>query len=195
MHLRKHAEIDKHDLSLPARHFLKLFDDFMHEESLHADIHAGDAIIRFARRRNPVWNEDLIYEFAKKLKELLEDDVISKDVHDAAIEIVEVQKKISISNSESNSSTSNELSRRLAELDVQRGEDAEPPFDKCYCGGDAAVSPGTQGIIACRNIDCIRRVFHHACIQKHSKYKVPAPDPKSWTWTCDDCRDEGVAAT
>jgi hypothetical protein len=144
MYLRKHAEIDKDISSEPARRFLKLFDDFMHDESIHADMHAGDAIIRFARHRSPIWHDDLIHEFRKKLDELLEDDVISKDVHDTAIEIVNAQK--------TSTAEGNELSHRLAQLEVQHEEDIDPPYDKCYCGEDASVGPVTSNIVACVNV-------------------------------------------
>ncbi|USP80455.1 hypothetical protein yc1106_07729 [Curvularia clavata] len=144
MYSRKHAEIDQLSVSGPARQFLKAFDDFMHEESLHADIHAGDAIIRFAKCKTCIWYDEVVNEFTKKLNELLEDDVISREVHTKAIEIVNAQKK--------STAESNHLSQQLAELNVQHGEDVDPPYDECYCGEDASVNPGTSGMIACNNI-------------------------------------------
>ncbi|RAQ98922.1 polycomb protein vefs-box [Stemphylium lycopersici] len=116
MHLRKYAEIDRIGLPAPASRFLKVFDDFMHDENLHADIHAGDAIIRFARRNGArIWQDDIMTEFTKKLDELLEDDLISKEVHAGAIQLVHDQKMSPLE--------SNELSQRLAELDVQHQAD------------------------------------------------------------------------
>ncbi|KAI4923893.1 hypothetical protein J4E85_008050 [Alternaria conjuncta] len=111
----KHAEIDKANLSESARRFIKLFDDFMHEESLQSDIHVGDAIVRFARECGVrIWRENVVGEFTKKLDELLEEDIISKDVHSKALEIV--------SDQETNYQGANELSQRLEQLDVQNQE-------------------------------------------------------------------------
>jgi len=118
MHLRKYAEIDKDGLPEPASRFLKVFDDFMHDENLHADIHAGDAIIRFARSHGArIWQDDIVTEFTKKLDELLEDDLISKQVHAGAIQLVHDQKTTPLEG--------NELSQRLAELDIQHQADRE----------------------------------------------------------------------
>jgi hypothetical protein len=112
MHLRKHTEIDKEDLPEAAARFIKFFDNFMHEESLHSDTHAGDAIIRFSQSQAArICEEGVFDEFKKKMDELLEDNVITKEVHDGALDIVTARK--------SNTTDSNELSQRLAELDVQ----------------------------------------------------------------------------
>ncbi|KAL6154382.1 hypothetical protein ACJQWK_01389 [Exserohilum turcicum] len=113
MRIRRYAEIDKANLSADARRFLKAFDTFIHDEHLHADIHAGDAIIRFARAHGSrIWQENIMDEFTKKMDELLEDKVILQEIYTRAMEIVNSQKTLS-------GAGSNELSRRLAELDVQ----------------------------------------------------------------------------
>jgi hypothetical protein len=109
MYRRKHAEIDKSGLPETTKRFLKLFDDFMHEESLQSDTHAGDAIIRFAREcGGQIWRDGAMMEFTKKLDELLEDDIISRELQIKALEIAE-----------SHRTNANELSQRLAQLDVQ----------------------------------------------------------------------------
>ncbi|CAG5154230.1 uncharacterized protein ALTATR162_LOCUS3522 [Alternaria atra] len=283
MYRRKHAEIDKAGLPEASRRFLKVFDDFMHEENLQADMHAGDSIIRFARERGvQIWRDDIMFEFTKKLNELLNEDVISIEVYGKALETVG-QQKINVRED-------NELSQRLVELDVQHqetplgpagngannrpgkeigfnpehqtysslnqadgifnsvygtnkdltskndrkgkdkaivaetgyltpingdldgdvnmsevslempaeslytpqneDEDADPPYDLCYCGADASTAPGTSGIIACNNTDCIRRIFHRACIQQHTKTPIPILAQKTRVWTCEGCKHD-----
>jgi hypothetical protein len=109
MTLRKHAELDKEELSESATRFLRIFDDFMHEEGLHSDFHAGDAIVRFSRQHGArLWKEELTHEFREKLNELLEDSIISSELHLGALEIVNAQK-----------TTTDSFLQRLAELDVQ----------------------------------------------------------------------------
>lgn len=137
-----------------------------------------------------------MHEFKKKIDELLEDNIISSELHAAAIEIVNSQK-----------SAAESLSQRLAALDVQQKanaapkanidkkgkgkaiitetgnltpvtadsdgdvemreatvaetpnreenterDPADPPFDQCYCGQDAATTPVTSGIIICSDV-------------------------------------------
>ena len=93
MYRRKHAEIDKADLPEASRRFLKVFDDFMHEENLQADMHVGGSIIRFARGRGvQIWRDGIMWEFVKKLNELLMENVISSAVYWKALETVSEQK-------------------------------------------------------------------------------------------------------
>jgi hypothetical protein len=109
MTLRKHAELDKEEFSESATRFLKIFDDFLHEERLHSDFHAGDAIVRFARQHGArLWKEELMHEFTEKLNELLEDNIISSELHLGALDIANTQK-----------TTTDSFMKRLAELDVQ----------------------------------------------------------------------------
>jgi hypothetical protein len=120
MYRRKHAEIDKLGLPETARRFLKTFDDFMHEESLQSDMHVGDSIIRFARECGVrICRDDATNQFTKKLDELLEEDIISKEVHSKALEIVRDQ--------EAKVHEANELSQRLEQLDVQYEETSLNP--------------------------------------------------------------------
>ncbi|CAO2648232.1 Nn.00g074990.m01.CDS01 [Neocucurbitaria sp. VM-36] len=111
--LRKAAEDQKNkSLSDTARRFLIVFDKFMGDEHLHSDIHASDALIRFAREKGAwLWQEQIIPEFKTKIDELLEDEIISNEVYAACLGIVQTQKL--------NGHETNELSQRLAELDVQ----------------------------------------------------------------------------
>ncbi|CAA9963951.1 hypothetical protein PTMSG1_07310 [Pyrenophora teres f. maculata] len=212
----KYAGFEKDKLPEAVSRFLKVFDAFMHEEHLHSIFHMGEAIIRFARQHgSTMWEDDTtMSEFTIKLDELLEDDLITKEVHAAAFEIVEAQKP---------NTDANQLSQRLSELDVQQqeipkldrkgkgratltetghitpitaaadsdgdldmgepspripsakheDEDTDPPYDECYCGEDASATPGASGIIACVNVDCIRRHFHISCIKPHSKPPPP----------------------
>ncbi|KAI0573831.1 hypothetical protein TUN199_08472 [Pyrenophora tritici-repentis] len=238
----KHAEFEKDKIPEAVSRFLKIFDAFMHDEHLHSIFHMGEAIIRFARQHgSTMWQDTTMSEFTIKLDELLEDDIITKDVHAAAFEIVEAQKP---------NTDANQLSQRLSELDVQQqkrpkldrkgkgrailtetghitpitvaadsdgdidmgepspripsakhgDEDTDPPYDECYCGEDASATPGASGIIACINVDCIRRHFHISCIEHRSK---PPPQPQSQSclppsstaprikprsWMCDECK-------
>lgn len=89
MQLRKKAEVDREAISGPAKRFQAMFDEYMQDEDLHADIHASDAIVRFARERGPwIYQEDLLEELNAKLAELSEDNIISKDVHVACLDVV-----------------------------------------------------------------------------------------------------------
>jgi hypothetical protein len=120
MHLRKHTEVEKEGLSATVTRFLNVYDDFMHDESLHSDTHAGDAIIRFSQHQGVrLWQEGIYDEFKKKLDELLEDEIISKEVHVNAREIVVHRKPTT--------TAVNKLSQRLAELNVQHEEAALGP--------------------------------------------------------------------
>jgi hypothetical protein len=120
LHLRKDTEVDKEGLSETATRFLKLYDDFMHDESPHSNIHAGDALIRFARdQAAQIWQEGLLDELKKKLAEMLEDNIISPEVHAGALGIVTARKP--------NATEAIDLSRRLAELDVQHDRKALGP--------------------------------------------------------------------
>ncbi|RMZ67185.1 Zinc finger domain-containing PHD-finger [Pyrenophora seminiperda CCB06] len=96
MFQRKHAEHKKDNLSESTIRFLKLFDGFMREENLQSIFHMGDAIIRFARQHSSQIaqpNDTIMSEFTQKLDELLEDDLITKEVHTAALEIVAAAQK------------------------------------------------------------------------------------------------------
>ena len=111
--LRKAAEDHKNaQLSDTARRFLAVFDKFMREEHLQSDVHAGDALIRFARERGAwLWHEHAYDEFQTKINELLEDGIITNEVHAGCLEIVQSHKP--------SGQEANELSQRLAGLDVQ----------------------------------------------------------------------------
>lgn len=109
--LKKDAQIDADSsISGPAKRFLRVFDTFIIEEQLQGEIHLGDAIIRFARAKAAVlWHEKITAEFRLKLDELLEDKIITKEIHAAALDIVKRNKP-----------TQEYLSDKLAGLGVRR---------------------------------------------------------------------------
>ncbi|KAF1835211.1 hypothetical protein BDW02DRAFT_295924 [Decorospora gaudefroyi] len=140
MQIKRHAEIDKETiLSKPAKRFLKVFDDSMYDEDLQSDVHAGDACIRFARGQGVrLWQDGTTDEFKKKLEELFADTIISKQVHDAALHIVNSQKP-------SGGTAVTGLSQQLADLHVQnsqspqRGKNKPPAPNKDRKGRRNAI--------------------------------------------------------
>jgi hypothetical protein len=131
MYQRKYAEIDKTGLPEASKRFMKIFDDFMHEENLQSDMHAGDSIIRFARECGiRIWNDDILDEFTKKLDELIDEEMISMEIYDKALEIVRDQEPIA--------EEANELSRRLSQLEVEHQETPLVPVGKGANKGPAS---------------------------------------------------------
>lgn len=115
LQLRKNAEIDKESVSEPRKCFLKIYDAFIQKENLQSDFHAGDTIIRFAREKGwLICQEEILDELKTKLDELVEDGIISSHVHTACLEIVRSSK--------ANAQEGNELSQRLAGLDVHSAD-------------------------------------------------------------------------
>ncbi|KAH7371962.1 hypothetical protein BKA66DRAFT_423378 [Pyrenochaeta sp. MPI-SDFR-AT-0127] len=119
--LRKIAEDNKNsNLSDSARGFLKIFDKFMQEENAQSHIHAGDALVRFARQKGAcLWHDELLGEFTAKIEELTKDEVISEEIYAGCLRIVHSQKPTV--------QVGNELSQRLAELDVTTSSVASSP--------------------------------------------------------------------
>ncbi|KAF2855117.1 hypothetical protein T440DRAFT_204304 [Plenodomus tracheiphilus IPT5] len=114
MRLRKHAEIDKEDAPEAAKRFQKIFDDFMQDENLQADIHASDAIMRFTREKGDwLFEEDILEELSSKLDESLEDGIISKDIHTACLEIVRTLR--------TKAQATDETLQQFSELQVEPG--------------------------------------------------------------------------
>lgn len=251
LRLRKYAEIEKEPVSGQAKLFLKEFDIFIRDENLESDLHLGDALVRFSREKGPwFWTATGVFEeFQVKLDQLLQDDLISHEVHTGCIKIV---------NSHKPPDQAHELSQKLTELNVhtataasptpppthdrttrhkrrkgkavithngqltpltadsdgdvmmrettlqtnlqphphptQEDEDADPPYDMCYCGQDALSSSNTAATMACSCIDCVRRNFHVACVQKKHAEQPSAKQPsapfdaKQRNWTCDECK-------
>jgi hypothetical protein len=89
--LRKSAEFDKEGyLTDTVKRFLKAYDSHMWDERLQSDVHVGDALVRFAREhRDWIWQENVFEPFTEKANELLQDNVISKEVHSVCLGIVE----------------------------------------------------------------------------------------------------------
>ena len=80
------------DPSIPeaSKNFLRVFDPYMREERLQDDYHVGDALIRFVRAKATLlWEDKTVSEFKVKVTKLLEDNIISKDIHIACIAIVD----------------------------------------------------------------------------------------------------------
>jgi hypothetical protein len=113
--LRKRAELNKDELLADdLKKFLECFDSHMWKEQLRSDIHLGDAIIRFAREKAAwIWQEDLFSTFMLKINELLEDRLISQEVHASCQEIVQAQSQHAAMGG------APDLSQRLAELEVK----------------------------------------------------------------------------
>lgn len=110
---RKSAEFEKKaNIPTAIKEFLKVFDTHMRSEQLHSDGFAGQALVRFAReKRQWIWREDVTAAFNKKLNELLEDEIISEEVHAECREIVE-------SAGPDMAEDNHEIAERLAQLEV-----------------------------------------------------------------------------
>jgi hypothetical protein len=112
--LRKSAEFNKDkQLSDAAKHFLKAYDGHMWEERLQSDIHVGDALTRFVREKSKwIWQEQVFDAFKEKVDELLQDGIISKEIHTHSLSTVESHKPPM-------ATEANEISHRLAQLNVK----------------------------------------------------------------------------
>jgi hypothetical protein len=91
---RRSAEFNNNaELPDPAKPFLKAFDEHMWEEQLRSDVHIGDAVVRFARTHATwVWQHNVFDAYKEKLDELLMDDLVSREVHAACLELTAAQK-------------------------------------------------------------------------------------------------------
>lgn len=112
---RKSAEFDKRvNLSATTKEFLKIYDTHMRSEQLHSDVHARDALVRFAREQGEwLLRNDATEVFKQKLDELLEDHIITEDVHSTCLEHVEKTRSDMV---EENL----EISKRLSQLEVRQ---------------------------------------------------------------------------
>lgn len=91
--LRKSAEIDKEYASDATKRFLKQFDAHMGEEHLESDVHLGESVVRFARKQAQwIWSAAVFDEFEQKLEELWEDNIISRDILDGSLRIVQSKR-------------------------------------------------------------------------------------------------------
>jgi hypothetical protein len=115
LELRRIAEFDK-DQNLPqsAKRFLRAFDTHMWQESVQSDIHAGESLVRFVRHnRKWLWAEDMFSTFRNKVDEMLEDQIITEEVHASCLEVVEAAKPDQAEDAQ-------EISQRLANLEVRQ---------------------------------------------------------------------------
>jgi hypothetical protein len=112
--LRKAAEFDKEEyLTDPVKRFLKAFDSHMWDEQLQSDVHVGDALVRFTRENcHWIWQERVFQPLTEKLNELLQDNIISKEVHTGCLEIVENARP-------DLTEEGNRLSQRLSQIEVR----------------------------------------------------------------------------
>ncbi|KAL5115799.1 hypothetical protein ACEQ8H_006294 [Pleosporales sp. CAS-2024a] len=87
---RRIAEYTKdNSLSETTKQFLIAFDTHVWDEHLNSDVHVGDSVIRFVRRKHDwVWQANVFEPFKKKMDELLEDGIISGEVHAKCVEMV-----------------------------------------------------------------------------------------------------------
>ncbi|KAH8726065.1 hypothetical protein GQ44DRAFT_826160 [Phaeosphaeriaceae sp. PMI808] len=94
--LRRFAEFDRDEqLSSAAKTLLKAFDTHMWKEQVQSDIHAGESLMRFTRDKAKwLWEESIVNEFKQKVDELLEDDIISKEVHTGCLQTVQSKQPI-----------------------------------------------------------------------------------------------------
>jgi len=246
MKLRKRAEVERERSSGPIKRFQIIFDEFMQDEHLQADIHASDAIVRFTRERGScLFAENLLGELRTKLAELLEDNIISKDVHTACLDLVGATRaeppatddilqhltKLQDQSEEMALHTAGHRTQRRPEANGDRkGKEkavitdtghltpitadsdgdleireallhsrtimqppkpvlpAEPAYDECYCGEDAMSAHGASPVIACSQVDCIRRHFHIQCVQSRTNIVLSPINLRRRDWTCDDCK-------
>ncbi len=112
--LLKTAELEKNKVPPEsAKRLLQIFDKFMSEESLNSDACAGDALIRFVQNKGQwLWQESLTEEFTCKITELLEDDIVSPEIHSGCLKLLNDRKP-------EPSQDANILSQHLAALYVQ----------------------------------------------------------------------------
>jgi hypothetical protein len=111
---RKSAEFDKESsISDSFKRFLKIFDLHMWKEQLQSNLHAGDALVRFTRENcDRIWEEQIFEPFKEKVDQLLEDNIISEEVHVGCLDIVETAKPNPVEEG-------NNISQQLADLAVR----------------------------------------------------------------------------
>lgn len=88
--LRRNGATSDSDTPEPAKAFMKRFDDFIQDERLSGDIHAGDALVRFAYQ-NPEWvrQPSVASEFMKKAAEFRSDRIIIEAVYNHCAKFVQ----------------------------------------------------------------------------------------------------------
>jgi hypothetical protein len=92
--LKKEAQLDTdQNIPEPSKRLVRIFDRHMSDERLADDYHVGDALVRFVRTKSLLLWEDAtaVDEFKAKIDELLQDNIISNDVHSACIRLVDEQ--------------------------------------------------------------------------------------------------------
>lgn len=89
--LRRNVATKDAETTIPAKAFMMKWDDYMQDEQLSGDTHAGDAVIRFARKyRSWLKSRDVMgNEFLRKTAELLEDSIICREIFEACVDLIE----------------------------------------------------------------------------------------------------------
>jgi hypothetical protein len=146
---RKDAQITTEvNLSEATKRLLLVFDPFMREERLHGDYHMADALVRFSRAKaSLLWRDGIFDEFKVKLASLLEENIISEQIHDACINIVEDVDRTSISESGHQTGVPlsialNRLNRTMRPTRVNKGKGRATLTDMGQITPQTAVSDG-----------------------------------------------------
>lgn len=87
--------IDDPNIPEKAKRFLNSFNLYLRDERPLAPDHLADLVLRFAQEKGSwIVKEDVQDAFKDKIAELLEDETISKEIHDESLKLVEGQQHI-----------------------------------------------------------------------------------------------------
>lgn len=89
--LRRNQATRDAGATMPAKAFMIKWDDYMQDEQLSGDTHAGDAVIRFARKYRSWLNsrDTMGTEFLRKTSELHSDSIICTEVYEACVNLIQ----------------------------------------------------------------------------------------------------------
>ncbi|KAF2878366.1 hypothetical protein BDV95DRAFT_479710 [Massariosphaeria phaeospora] len=205
---KKAAWVNNLRIPQPARRFLVGYDDHVRAERLKTDFHLADALVRFSRTKGTwLWEQQVIAEFRKKLAELLEDELISQQIHNACLKIVEDQEPTKSPVNRKGKGKTRDLADPVLKPPVDGDGDVEmgdadahaqdigetqpsvPPRDLCLCGKHADGSSNHKPILYCQDDYCIRHAFHLECVMQQWKPETE-PDWRADTWICRECASE-----
>ncbi|PSN60309.1 hypothetical protein BS50DRAFT_594071 [Corynespora cassiicola Philippines] len=185
LQVRKQVRIEN-DPAIPeaAKRFLKGFDPFIRDESLHSDLHLGDALVRFSRQKADwLWQTKTTAEFYRKLDELLSDEIITQEVRDWCWEFVSGKKP-------------HDESDEQDDVPMEDAQTVGVLPNRCLCGEDALDSRNSRPMVSCSNISCIRGAFHIDCVENYwGSSSISQAAIKSRIWECATCQaDSGPGA-
>jgi hypothetical protein len=164
---RKIAEKQRYSSwSKSQRIFLTAFDLFMHEEGIHSDIHAEEALIRFAQcKATWLWQNQACRDFKAKIDELRDDEIISQAAHFTCMDIIrqaatstdDIHPNIETRDPDSDVDMPDAVPLEQAAISqdppqTSTTKPAEPPFNQCLCGLDALASSRTSAVVECANL-------------------------------------------